>query len=169
MNTLLESLLGLHASPNALTWGQMVARTIIVFLFGVVLIRLADRRFLGRNAGFDVLLAIVLGSVLSRAINGQAPFFKTLAASALLILLHRTVAALSCRWSALSKMVKGQAVVLVRDGRFDSDAMQAADISQDDLEENLRIHANLMSVSEVAEARLERNGQISVVKRRTAN
>jgi uncharacterized membrane protein YcaP (DUF421 family) len=165
MNTFLEPLLGLHASPNDISWSQIIARTTTVFLFGVLLVRLADRRFLGRNAGFDVLLAIVLGSVLSRAINGQAPFFKTLAASALLVLLHRVVAALSCRWSAFSNAIKGKAIVLVRDGRVMSGAMRAADISQDDLEENLRLHANLTAVSEVAEARLERNGSVSVTKR----
>ena len=169
MNSFLEQLLGLDTALSALTWGQMVARTVTVFLFGILLIRLADRRFLGRSAGFDVLLAIMLGSVLSRAINAQAPFFKTLAASALLVLLHRGVAALSCRWSAFSKMGKGQAVVLVRDGQPISEAIRAADISRDDLEENLRLNANVANVSEVAEARLERNGQVSVLKRGTAH
>src|SRR6186713_601153 len=132
MHSFLEQLLGLHASPSALTWGQIIARTTAVFVFGVLLVRCADRRFLGRNAGFDVLLAIMLGAVLSRAINGQAPFFKTLGASAVLVLLHRAVGALSCRWSAFSKLVKGQPVVLVRDGQLLPDAMRAADISKDD-------------------------------------
>ena len=57
------------------------------------------------------------------------------------------------------------AIVLVRDGRPVFAAMRGADISEDDLDENLRLHANIAKVSEVAEARLERNGQISVVKR----
>ena len=91
MSSFFEHLLGLHAAVDALTWGQFAARTVVVFALGIFLVRIADRRFLGRNAGFDVLLAIVLGSVLSRAINGQAPFLPTLAASVLLVLLHRVV------------------------------------------------------------------------------
>lgn len=164
MNTFFEQLLGLHASPGALTWGQIASRTVIVFLFGVALVRIADRRFMGRNAGFDVLLAIVLGSVLSRAINGQAPFFKTLGASVLLVILHRAVGWLSCRWSGFSRLVKGEAIVLVRDGKIISEAMHRCDISPDDLMENLRLNANVADRAEVAEARLERNGRISVVK-----
>ena len=165
MSSLLERLLGLHASVDALTWGQFAARTVMVFVLGIVLVRIADRRFLGRNAGFDVLLAIVLGSVLSRAINGQAPFFQTMGVSVLLVLLHRLVGALACRWSAFSKLIKGDAIVLVKDGVRRREAMRHADISEDDLEENLRVNANVANVEDVAEARLERNGLISAVKR----
>ena len=67
----MDSLLGLHTPPSDLTFLQMGLRGVVVFLFGIVLFRLADRRFIGSNAGFDVLLGVVLGSVLSRAINGQ--------------------------------------------------------------------------------------------------
>lgn len=168
MNDFLEHLFGANSPADTLSWGQMAARTVLVFFFGVVLVRLADRRFLGRNAGFDVMLAIVLGSVLSRGINGQAPFFKTLGVSALLVLLHRLLAAAACRWSALSRFVKGRAVVLVKNGQPQRAALRAADISGDDLEENLRLNGNISNLAEVAEARLERNGQISVLKRSDA-
>lgn len=165
MNAFLDHLLGLHVSPGGLTWGQIGARTLLVFLFGVVLIRLADRRFLGQNAGFDVLLAIVLGSILSRGIDGQAPFFKILGASLLLVLLHRALAMVACRWPAFSRLVKGDAIVLVKDGKILANAMRRVDISPDDLKENLRLNANVDAVENVTEARLERNGRISGVKR----
>jgi uncharacterized membrane protein YcaP (DUF421 family) len=165
MTSFIDRLLGLHVTVDALTWGQFAARTVVVFLLGILLVRVADRRFLGRNAGFDVLLAIVLGSVLSRGINGQAPFLPTLGASVLLVFLHRLVGALACRWSAFSKLIKGDAIVLVKDGVRRPDAMRRVDISEDDLEENLRVNANVAKVEDVAEARLERNGLISAVKR----
>lgn len=165
MKSFLDQLLGLHVSAGDLTWVQITARTCVVFVFGVVLVRVADRRFLGRNAGFDVLLAIVLGSVLSRGINGEAPFFKTLGASFLLIVLHRAVGAIACHWPAFSKLAKGEPIVLVRNGRVDRDKMHAVDISETDLQENLRLNGNMSDIAEVAEARLERNGHISIIKR----
>ncbi len=161
---ILDNLLGLRQSSGDLSWSQIGLRTAVVFIFGVFLIRMADRRFLGRNAGFDVLLVIVLGSVLSRAINGQAPFFKTLGASVLLVLLHRLFGEITCRFPTVSKMVKGDAIVLVKQGKALPKAMRLCHISEDDLEENLRLNANVAGIEEVAEARLERNGQISVVK-----
>lgn len=161
----LEHLFGLHAAPEALTWGQIAARTITAFFVGLFLVRFAVRRFLGRSAGFDVLLVIVLGSVLSRAITGPTPFFMTLGSALLLVVLHRIVAAVAYRWSAFSKLVKGDAVVLVRDGRVVVEALRSTGISQDDLEENLRLKGNVAQISDVAEARLERNGRVSVVRR----
>src|SRR3954466_8183222 len=92
----LDQVLGLHVSAADLTLAQMSARAMVVFVAGLIIVRAADRRFLGRNAGFDVLLAVVLGSVLSRGINGQANFFPTLGASVLLVILHRVVSMLAC-------------------------------------------------------------------------
>src|SRR5262249_49447883 len=83
-----ERALGPHASAGDLTTGQIALRAILVFLVWLVVVRLADRRLLGKYSAFDVVLAVMLGSVLSRAINGSAPFWGTLAAAAVLVALH---------------------------------------------------------------------------------
>ncbi|MDB6167393.1 MAG: putative rane protein [Verrucomicrobia bacterium] len=163
----IDRLLGLHVSASDLTSLQMAARTAVVFLFGVALVRLADRRFLGRNAGFDVLLGVVLGSVLSRGINGQASFFPTLGASALLIVLHRILGAAACHSEAVSRLLKGRARTLVNDGRVDHAELTRCRLSAEDLDENLRVNGNVSRTQDVAEARLERNGQVSVVKKKS--
>ncbi|HVZ64942.1 MAG TPA: YetF domain-containing protein [Lacunisphaera sp.] len=163
MSAFLDQLLGLHTRIQDISWLQITARTIVVFIFGVALVRVADRRFLGRNAGFDVLLAIVLGSVLSRAINGQAPFLQTLGASCLLVILHRVIATIACRSSWFSRLVKGEAALLVKNGRIDHQALRRFNISLDDLYENLRLNGGRANPRGIAEARLERNGRIGVV------
>ena len=142
----------------------MTVRAVVVFIWGVALVRLGDRRLLGRNAGFDMFLVVVLGSVLSRAVNGQSAFFATLGVSGVLVLLHHAVAVMACRWDWFSRFVKGTPRVLVRRGRVDERAMRQSRISPDDLDENLRINGNVTVHSAVEEARLERNGSISVVK-----
>jgi uncharacterized membrane protein YcaP (DUF421 family) len=45
--------------------------------------------------------------------------------------------------------------------------MGRSKITNDDLDENLRLHGNIASPADVAEARLERNGAVSVVKKRS--
>ncbi|MDB6114227.1 MAG: putative rane protein [Lacunisphaera sp.] len=167
LSSTLDRWLGLHVAAADLTFAQMAGRTLIVFLVGLILVRVADRRFLGRNAGFDVLLGIVLGSVLSRAINGQASFFPTLGVAALLVILHRLVSMLAARSDWFSKLLKGNARVLVRAGRAEAEELRRCNFSRDDLEENLRLHGNLAHTTEVGEARLERNGEVSVVPRDT--
>ena len=113
-----------------------------------------------------IMVAVVLGSVLSRAINGQSAFFPTLGVSALLVALHHLLATLAFHSHGLSQLVKGRARVLVRDGKIDPDAMRRSKITHDDLDENLRLHGNIRQLEHVAEARLERNGSVSVVKSR---
>jgi len=159
----MDSLLGLHTAASDLTFAQMAARTVVAFCVGVVLFRLADRRFIGQSAGFDVLLGVVLGSVLSRAINGQASFFPTLGASALLILLHHALNRLACRFHWVSLLIKGRALPLIRDRELVPGALDRARMTTDDLEENLRLNGGVDSVVQVREARLERNGSISVL------
>src|SRR5262245_47036452 len=91
----LERALGTHASANDLTVGQIIMRAVLVFLIWLIIVRLADRRLLGKFSAFDVVLAVMLGAVLSRAINGSAPFWGTIAAAAVLVALHWVLTLLS--------------------------------------------------------------------------
>lgn len=162
----LSDLLGLGLTSPTLAPGQTAARAVVVFLASLVLVRIADRRFLGRSAGFDIVLAIIFGSVMSRAINGSAPLGSTLSAGLMLALLHRLLAFVACRSHLVSVLLKGRDRLLVRDGKVDRAELQRADFTEDDLLENLRLSGNVGHPQDVAEARLERNGQISVVHRR---
>jgi uncharacterized membrane protein YcaP (DUF421 family) len=156
--------LGLNLDADELGFAHMAWRGIIVFVFAVILVRLGARRLLAHSAGFDIVVAIILGSVLSRAINGQSAFFPTLFVSALLVGLHHLFATLAFHSHWLSELLKGRARVLVRNGTVNRAEMCRSKITDDDLEENLRLHGNVSELSRVAEARLERNGAVSVVR-----
>lgn len=161
-----DRLLGLHVNAERLEFSQMAFRALVVFVFAVFLARIADRRVLGHNAGFDIMLLVVLGSVLSRGINGQAAFFPSLGASLVLIVLHHLTATLALRSHWFSNFVKGGPRVLVRNGKVVQEEMRKSKFTRDDLEENLRLNGGVRSADEVAEARLERNGSVSVLKKK---
>ncbi len=67
---------------------QMSMVAAIVFIASVLIPRFAHGRSFGKLAPFDVILAFMIGSLLSRATNGRAPVFETLAVVFLIILLH---------------------------------------------------------------------------------
>lgn len=163
-----DRLLGLSVQAHDLHFSHMVWRTFVVFVFAVILARVGDRRFLGHSAGFDIMVAIILGSVLSRGINGQAPFFPTLGASALFVLLHHLIAKLAFHSHAFSRLVKGTARPLVVDGKLVDPELRRNNITHDDLDEQLRLQGKVMGIEDVAEARLERSGTVSVVQRKAA-
>jgi len=162
---LVDAALGLHVEGKDLHFSHMAWRCLVVFIVALVLARFADRRFMGRSACYDFMLGIILGSVLSRGINGQAPFFPTLGASALLVMLHRVVGALAFHSHRWSVWLKGRECVLVENGRLNDRELQRNHITFDDLCEYLRINRGVTKVEEVARATLERNGTISVVKK----
>jgi uncharacterized membrane protein YcaP (DUF421 family) len=168
MHTLWESLrwaFGVDADPRSYNLLQVSLRALLVYLVGLMIIRLGRNRLLGRQSSFDIVLGFVLGSVLSRAINGTAHLLVTLVSCLILVAAHRVVAALSFRSHAFGALVKGEAQPVLQDGRIDWEKMRQEHISEHDLEEALRLHAKTADEKRISEARLERNGEISVVER----
>jgi uncharacterized membrane protein YcaP (DUF421 family) len=147
-----------------LTAGEMALRAALVYVIAVALLRLAERRFMTRSSPFDLVLAIIICSVISRAITGNAPFVPTLAAAAVLVVAHWAVSSLAFRFDALGKLVKGSARTLVRDGEVDSRALRRSHIGTRDLEEAIR-RAGLTDVQQVGRAFLERDGSITILPR----
>jgi uncharacterized membrane protein YcaP (DUF421 family) len=143
---------------------HMVARAILVFAFAVLLVRLGKKRFISENTAFDVILGVMLGSVISRAITGQSPFVPTLCAAFVLVGLHWLFAQLASRSDGFGTLIKGKTRVLIRDGEVDWEAMRRSNLGPNDLLEALRLRASLTGWEKVKEARLERNGEISVIR-----
>lgn len=160
----INALIGLHAKPDDLTFAQVALRAILVYGAVIALVRVGKKRFLAQATAFDAILLVLIGSVASRAISGTAPFFATLLAVAVLIGVHSAFSYLSCRWSTFSRLVKGNPTVVVKEGQVVQQALRGAHMSSGDLEEDLR-KKGVADNSQVAEARLERDGTLSVLKK----
>lgn len=161
LDSVLTTLLGL--GQDTLTLAQMLLRTLIVYLTALIVVRLGEKRFFGKSTAFDLVLSIILGSVISRAINGSAPFFPTLAASLALVGIHWLLAALAFRSDRFGNLIKGQARILIRDGELKWEAMRSSHLSEQDLRSALRVQSQIEEPSGVKVARLERSGSISVI------
>jgi uncharacterized membrane protein YcaP (DUF421 family) len=140
----------------------------VVYAFALLIIRLGSKRFLSKASAFDIVVAVMFGSIMSRAINGSAPLVPTLASGAVLVGAHWLLAALAYRLAWFGPMVKGSPVTLITDGAVDHDAMRRAGVSDRDLEQALRAQGRLTDASRVRLAVLERDGSISVLPRDTS-
>ena len=158
-----ERALGPHVSAGDLTIGQIALRAVVVFTIWLVVVRLADRRLLGKYSAFDVVLAVMLGSVLSRAINGSAPLWGSLVAAGVLVALHWVLTFVSFHSHAFGRLVKGQPRTLIVDGRVYEDELRRNLITSHDLDEMLRLQGRITEPSRAKLATLERNGQISAI------
>ncbi|MGV3538664.1 MAG: DUF421 domain-containing protein [Rufibacter sp.] len=158
----LDVILGIGVKE--LNWWQMSIRAVVVFLIVLVYLRVANKRIFGRHSAFDIVLGVMYGSVMSRAITGNAPFYPTLITGLVMILLHRLLAAVALRsGQGVSTFLKGKTVTLVKDGEMLYDAMREHNITENDILEALRTHGGPVDVSKVESACLERSGSISVV------
>lgn len=162
MNFMHEAL-GLGVDPKDLGFLQVCLRGILVFCVALFMIRVANRRFLSKLTAFDVILGFVLGSMLSRAVNGSAPFFETLGTVLVLVYFHRLLARLAFQSKTLGRWIKGRAQVLVRDGVPDPNCLRAHAISENDLLEEARLQGGVERIDRIRLATMERNGHISVL------
>jgi uncharacterized membrane protein YcaP (DUF421 family) len=161
----LETVLGLGVEPKDLTFVQISLRGIIVFLATLITVRLGHKRSLTRKTPFDAILLVILAAVLSRAINGSAPFFATLGGGVTLVLLHRLFAYLAYYSHRFGILVKGRPENIVRDGECDLRVMRRNHISVHDLEEDMHLDAHIDDLSKIRVARVERSGDISFIKK----
>ena len=160
-----EMLLGL-GEENGLSALQMGARAAVVYVVTLAIIRLGKKRFMGRATAFDIIVGIVLGSIASRAITGNAPMVPAMTAAAVVMALHWSFSALAVRWSPFGTMIKGSNRLLIKDGAVDEDALCEAHMTTRDLHEALR-EQGVEELAGVAEAHLERDGTVSVIRKPT--
>lgn len=151
---------------NAINWWQMCIRGVVVFCLAIIMVRIGDRRIFSKNAAFDIVLGIILGSLLSRAITGNSPFVPTILSCIALVALHWLFAWIAQHYHPFGKLIKGDKFIMIKDGQIQEKNMKKANITIHDLHEVLRLNGKLTKIEEVHEAYLERSGNISVIPRK---
>jgi uncharacterized membrane protein YcaP (DUF421 family) len=166
MDLLTDTGVRLFGVMNHLSLAQECARAVLIFLYGLLLLRLTGRRAFGHWSALDVILSIIVGSALARALTGSAPLPGTMAAAAVLALLHWLMAHCVARYPGLGRWIEGAPVVLMQHGHVNDAVRRRHMISQSDLAEALRQEGidDLGHAGNVKVMTLEPSGKISVVK-----
>ena len=140
---------------------HMTLRAVVVSIATITMIRIAGRRSFGLHRPFDACMAVLLGSVLSRAVTGASAFWPTLLAGLAVVLLHRLIALASVAWPWFEVLVSGSERELVRDGARDREQMRRALLTERDLDEAVRKRTG-DERSPLKRAVLERDGTVTV-------
>jgi uncharacterized membrane protein YcaP (DUF421 family) len=143
---------------------ETAVRTAIIFILSFILIRIAKKRFLGRNTAFDIVLGVISGSVASRAINGSAKLFPTAASLVVLIILHWIVSFFVSRNSWFANVAEGKPAKLLENGSINYSMLKRHHFREMDVYEAARLKGNIGNLKNVKEANLETNGEISIIK-----
>ena len=159
----MEWLQSVFGSTDNVSWQQECMRAVLIFVYGLLVVRIAGRRVFGRWSALDIVLSIIVGSNLSRALTGTAPLFGTLAATSLLMLLHWVLAQIAARSATVSRIVEGTPIELGRDGTVARAVLRRQAVSEADLEEALR-RSGVERIEDSRIVTLEPSGKISVIK-----
>lgn len=165
MYELLDYLFGFQADSHSITAVQMLTRAVLLFFAALLLLRLSGPRTFAGSTAFDLVVKIMLGSVLSRAVAASSPFGGTLLACAAFVLLHWVLAWASFHYPWVDRLVKGRVYLLARQGKADAEQLRRLRLNDLDLREGLHENGNLAEVSQTEAVYLERDGTISVVKK----
>lgn len=156
-----KTILGIGADELSVL--QIMSRCIVIYIYGIALVRIGNKRFIGKLSAFDTIIAIIIGSLLSRAITEPDRFLTVMAACFVLILIHRLLSLAAVHSDRFGDWIKGYERVLIKDGEILWDTVRKSHLSQQDLLQTMRLNARTDDVSKVKIARLERNGDISVI------
>ncbi|WP_240675993.1 DUF421 domain-containing protein [Botryobacter ruber] len=149
---------------QSLTWWQMSIRAVGVFFAALVIIRIGNPRIFGKHTAFDIVLGVIYGSILSRAITGNSPFWPTIAAALVLVVLHNILAALAYRTNfGFGNFIKGRPLVLIKDGELQKKTLKKHGVTENDLLEALRKSGSGGELTDIKAAYLERSGDISII------
>lgn len=163
----MEWLDGFHIAigeaENDIGWAEMSVRALIIFVFGIIATRIGAWRAFGRWSPPDIIVAIVIGSNLSRSLTGSAPLVSTMVATTVFLAAYWLLSFAASRSPWLDWLFKGSPVAIIRDGTVDETELRRAVLSRRDLDEALR-EKGVAQKGRVATALLERNGRITVMR-----
>ena len=151
---------------NHLTVAQEGARAVLIFAYGLLLLRFSGRRTFGHWSALDITITIMVGSALARAMTGSAPLAGTMVAAAVMAVLHVGLGHWVAHNSSLAHLVEGEPVTLIDHGHIDHLARKHNMISEADLLEALRQQGvdGESHLSNVKTVTLEPSGKLSVIK-----
>jgi len=155
----------IFGSGKDLTVIQMSARSVVVFIIALILLRISGRRSFSLRSPLDNIITIILGAVLSRAIVGASPFLPVIAASTVLVLIHRLIAYGIVHHPGFSKLVSGEKILLFKEGDFIKQNMDKALVCTEEVLQEVRKTAQTENLDKIEKIYMEKNGEVNSVKK----
>ncbi|WP_300671357.1 YetF domain-containing protein [Soonwooa sp.] len=138
-------------------------RSLAVYVFMLVALRLFGKNQLSQlNAGDVVLLLLISNAVQNAMVGPDTSLQGGLVAASILFLANFIVKKIMFRSQKVKNLLESEPYVLVRDGKVFEQTCKKVEISEDELLESVHEHG-IESIKDVKLAVLEVDGNISVI------
>ena len=142
---------------------SIVIRSIVVYLFIIVAIRIFGKRELSQISVIDLVFILLLSNSVQNAMVGpDSSLLGGIVAAASLFLVNMLLKLFTFKSRKVSLLINDEPVLLVHDGKIIKRNLDREKITTDELESAIREHS-IESVSVVKLAMLEPDGNISII------
>ena len=144
-----------------------VMRAAAIYLFLLVVFRLAGKRSLAQITTFDFVLLLIIGEATQQALLGE-DYSMTNAwiVIATLVVMERGFSILGDRYPAIDRVLEGVPVLVAADGKLLGEQARHEEIGEEEVLEAARHLHGLERMDQIEYAVLERSGGISIIPRR---
>lgn len=143
---------------------ESVLRGLAIYVFLLLIFRIADKRTLSQTTPFDLVLLLIISETTQQALVGNdASIINSLLL--ILTLVGASIALSLARQyiPALEKVLDSAPVVVMQKGKLLKRAMDRVRVDKDDILEAARQLHGLKALSQIEYAIVERNGEISII------
>jgi uncharacterized membrane protein YcaP (DUF421 family) len=144
---------------------EITLRAVVMFILTFFVIRFTGMRSFRKNNPLDLVIAFLIGGILSRGVVGATPFFSTLTAAIALIILQKILFKLSFISNWFETTLKGERFLIYQDGKFIVENMKKADVTKLEVYEDVRVQFQTESLEQFEKIYVEKTGEISFVKK----
>ena len=156
----------MHLLTLDLPVSEKLIRTVIVYVFMLVGLRLAGKRELSQLNPFDLVVLLLLSNTVQNAIIGNDNSLAGgLVGAAVLLVFNYIVVRFLYEHPTLDKLAEGDADILVRDGVIQDVALHHDLITIPEIEASAR-RQGIPSLTEIEECRIEVGGALTFVQKR---
>ncbi len=143
-----------------------VLRSLGIYVFLLVLFRIAGKRSLAQITTFDFILLLIISETTQQALLGDdGSLLNAMVVMATLIGADIALSLTKQRWPTLERWLEGLPVIVLRDGEPLQERMRNLRVDEDDILTAAREAHGLERLDQIKYAVVERSGGISIVPR----
>lgn len=147
---------------------EIAFRTVFLYVFALVMLRLVGKRGLGRLSALELVVIIALGSAVGDPMfQADVPLIHGMAVIATLVIIEFLVGLMKSRSPRIESILEKQSQLMVRDGVIEIHNLRRERLANDEIFLLLR-EKGFVNLAEVKESYWESSGELSVVRRRNS-
>lgn len=141
----------------------IVLRVSIMYVYALGLVRVAGKQSLGQLTPMDFVVTLIIGDLFDDVFWAEVPLAQGMVGFATIVLIHILVTFVTSRNTSAYWLFASPARPLIESGRLVQKNLEIERMRAEDVQFELRIKGE-EHLREVAQARLEPSGQVSVIK-----